>query len=468
MPRREPTESGSASATKVASVETSSPQDQAATATREDYPSPRVAWGAVAILFILGAVAFLDRQIISLMVDDIRRDLAISDFQVSLLQGFAFALCYAVMGVPLGWLVDRYPRRRIICIGVVAWALAAAACGLARNFWHLLLARFGVGLGEAALAPSAYSMLSDLFPRDRLTTAMSVFAIGAIMGQAIAFAIGGLVIGMAQTADGGLALPLVGELRPWQFVFIVTGLPGIFFAALIFLIPEPVRRGLRGTGKAGFGEAFRFIAERGRFFTCHFLGYGALAAIAYGTIAWVPAHLMRGFGWSVTQTGFTMAALTAAAGSSGLLGMGMFVDRQMTRGVRDAHFRFAVWLSLAIVVFGAVAFSATNIILFFLFYAVLKLLVPIGGMASASIQIVTPNELRGTVSAIYLFVVTLLGAGTGPTVVATFTELIFHDPAKVGLAMALTCVILGLFATACFALGRRQMREAVETAEAWA
>lgn len=439
-----------------------------APATGEDYPSPMVAWSAVAVLFILGAVAFLDRQIISLMVDDIRRDLAISDFQVSLLQGFAFALCYAVMGIPLGWLVDRFPRRQIICAGVIAWALAAAACGLARNFWQLLLARFGVGLGEAALAPSAYSMLSDLFPRERLTTAMSVFAIGSIVGQAIAFAIGGLVIGMALTADGGLSLPLIGEVRPWQFVFIVTGLPGIAFALLVFLFPEPVRRGLRGGGKAGFGEAFRFIAERGRFFTCHFLGYGAIAAIAYGTIAWVPAHLMRGFGWSVTQTGFTMAALTALAGSSGLLGMGMFVDRQMARGVRDAHFRFAVWLSLTIALCGAIGFSASSIMIFFLFYTVLKLLAPIGGMASASIQIVTPNELRGTVSAIYLFVVTLLGAGTGPTIVATCTEFVFHDPAKVGLAMALTCVVLGLFAAACFALGRRQMREAVAMADAWA
>lgn len=449
-------------------VDASPSRLRAVPATGEGYPSPLVAWSAVAVLFILGAVAFLDRQIISLMVDDIRRDLAISDFQISLLQGFAFALCYAVMGIPLGWLVDRFPRRQIICAGVIAWAIAAAACGLARNFWHLLLARFGVGLGEAALAPSAYSMLSDLFPRERLTTAMSVFAIGSIVGQAFAFAIGGLVIGMALTAGGGLSLPLVGEVRPWQFVFIVTGLPGVAFALLVFLFPEPVRRGLRGTGKAGFGEAFRFMAERRRFFACHFLGYGAVAAIAYGTIAWVPAHLMRGFGWSVTQTGFTMAGLTALAGSSGLLGMGLFVDRQMARGVRDAHFRFAVWLSLTIALCGAIGFSSSNIVLFFLFYTILKLLAPIGGMASASIQIVTPNELRGTVSAIYLFVVTLLGAGTGPTVVATCTELIFHDPAKVGLAMALTCVVLGLFAAACFALGRRQMREAVEMAETWA
>ncbi|MBB6425788.1 MFS transporter [Sphingopyxis sp. JAI128] len=441
---------------------------RAAPATREEYPSPLVAWSAVAVLFILGAVAFLDRQIISLMVDDIRSDLAISDFQISLLQGFSFALCYAVMGLPLGWLVDRFPRRQIIFVGVIAWAIAAAACGLARNFWQLLFARFGVGLGEAALAPAAYSMMSDLFPRERLTTAMSVFAIGSIFGQAIAFAIGGLVIGMALSAEGNLSLPLIGDVRPWQFVFIVTGLPGVAFALLVFLFPEPARRGLRGTGKAGFGEAFRFIAERGRFFTCHFLGYGAIAAIAYGTIAWVPAHLMRGFGWSVTQTGFTMAALTAIAGSSGLLGMGMFVDSQMARGVRDAHFRFAVWLSLIIAVCGAIGFAASSVALFFLFYTVFKLLVPIGGMASASVQIVTPNELRGTVSAIYLFVVTLLGAGTGPTVVATFTELVFQDSAKVGLAMALTCVILGLFAAACFALGRRQMREAVEMAESWA
>ena len=146
---------------------------------------------------------------------------------------------------------------------------------------------------------------------------------------------------------------------------------------------------------------------------------------------------------------FALLLVVGLIGSSGLLGMGMFVDRQMARGVRDAHFRFAVWLSLTIALCGAIGFSSSSIALFFLFYTVLKTLAPIGGMASASIQIVTPNELRGTVSAIYLFVVTLLGAGTGPTVVATCTEFIFHDSAKVGLAMALTCVVLGLFAAAC-------------------
>lgn len=430
-----------------------------------EYPAPIVAWSAVAVLFVLGAVAFLDRQIISLMVDPIRADLGVNDFEISLLQGFAFAFCYALMGLPLGWIVDRYSRRIVIFCGVIVWATAASACGLARNFYELLFARFGVGLGEAALQPAAYSMMSDYFSRERLTTAMSVFAMGSIFGQAIAFLAGGLIIDLAVNAAGDISLPVLGEVRPWQFVFLVTGIPGLVAAFLIFLVPEPARIGRRSTDNSTYRGAFAFMARHKAFFACHFLGYGAIAAIAFGTIAWVPAYMMRVFGWTPVDVGMTLALMSVVIGAAGLLLMALFVDWMVQKGSRDAHFRFGVWLACLVAVSGVLAFTTSDIVAFFVLYSVMKFLAPVGGMASASIQLVTPGAQRGKVSAIYLFVVTLLGAGSGPMIVAAITEHVLGDRMLVGQAMAIAIGVLAPFAALCFMIGRKHMRAAIEEIE---
>lgn len=190
----------------------------------------------LAILVLLSALSLLDRQILNLMVEPIKRDLALTDFQMGLIQGLAFALFYALAALPLGWAVDRWSRRWVIWSGVTLWSLAASCCGLAQSFGQLLLARLGVGAGEAALNPAAYSLLSDLYPPQKLTSAMSVLMIGSTLGGGLSIAVGGAVIGMAE-AGGIFRLPLLGELRPWQFVFIVTGLPGLLAALLAFVIP---------------------------------------------------------------------------------------------------------------------------------------------------------------------------------------------------------------------------------------
>jgi len=189
--------------------------------------SERQGWYLVVTLLIFYIFSFIDRQIISLLVEPIKRDLQVSDTQIGLLQGFAFAIFYTFFGIPIGRLADRVSRKKIIAAGVVIWSLMAALCGLAKNFSQLFLARIGVGVGEAALSPAAYSMITDAFPRQKLGRAFSFYNMGIPIGSGIALLVGGLVVVAVSGAGKTFTLPLFGEVRAWQFVFIVTGAPGL-------------------------------------------------------------------------------------------------------------------------------------------------------------------------------------------------------------------------------------------------
>src|SRR6185369_17799865 len=160
-------------------------------------------------------VSMLDRNLIALLVQPMKRSLGITDFQVSLLQGTAFGLFYVLCGFGAGWLLDLFPRRRIVFWGVTLWSLCAAGCGLAATYWQLLLGRFGVGSGEAVLSPASYAMISDQFPRRRLGFAMGVWATGSTLGGAMSLVLGGFVVTWL-TARGDVAVPLLGTFQPWQ------------------------------------------------------------------------------------------------------------------------------------------------------------------------------------------------------------------------------------------------------------
>ena len=172
------------------------------------YPAPLIAWYGVFVLFLLYGLSIVDRLIISLLVGPIRSDLGISDFQFSLLQGVAFGIFYATFALPIGALVDRYSRRKLIFWGVFVWSLATLACGAARSYLQLFLARIGVSAGESTLSPAAYSMLADSFPPQRLTTAMTLFSLGGFVGYGLAYILGGTIITLA-SAGGSISLPLL-------------------------------------------------------------------------------------------------------------------------------------------------------------------------------------------------------------------------------------------------------------------
>ncbi len=205
------------------------------------YPSAKYSWYVVTVLMLAYVFAFLDRQIIALLVDPIKRDIGVTDFQMSLLLGPAFAFFYVTLGIPVGRLADRRSRRTIIGIGIAIWSVMTAACGLAKTFTHLFLARIGVGVGEATLQPCATSVISDYFPREKRGRAISVYSMVLGIGAGLAFVLGGQVV--AAVIDGpSIALPLIGEIYNWQIVFLIVGLPGLLVAGLMFTVKEPHRR----------------------------------------------------------------------------------------------------------------------------------------------------------------------------------------------------------------------------------
>ena len=207
------------------------------------WPSNRRAWVTVFVLLAAYAVAFIDRQILTLLVEPIQRDLEITDTQFSLLSGLAFTLFYTLMGIPLGWLADRGSRRKLILVSVLFWSAMTAACGMAKSFGMLFLARIGVGVGEAGLSPAAFSMIADSFPPEKRSRALSLYAMGAVAGVGLALIIGGAVIGWASTAPP-VVLPILGELRTWQLAFLLVSLPGPVLAIAVWALREPKRQEL--------------------------------------------------------------------------------------------------------------------------------------------------------------------------------------------------------------------------------
>jgi MFS family permease len=208
-------------------------------------------------------LSFMDRQILSLLVGPIKRDLFISDTRVGLLQGLASALFYTLAGLPIGRLVDTRNRRNLVIAGVMVWSAFTCACSVARSYWSLFLVRIGVGVGEAALNPSAFSLIADYFPRERLGTAMSVFYLGALIGSGLAFAVGGMIV-EATTRIGVVDLPVVGAVASWRLTFLVVGVPGILFGLLVATVREPARRSLLKEPRAPASRTLHglFISQR--------------------------------------------------------------------------------------------------------------------------------------------------------------------------------------------------------------
>ncbi|HSC85369.1 MAG TPA: MFS transporter, partial [Pseudomonas sp.] len=309
------------------------------------YPSSLSAWTTVVILMVAYVLSFIDRQILNLLVAPIRRDLVISDTQMSLLMGLSFALFYTVCGIPLGRLADTKSRRGLIAIGVLFWSAATAACGMARLYWQFLLCRIGVGVGEAALSPAAYSLIADSFPAERRATAISVYSMGVYLGSGLAFLLGGLVIKFA-SAQGDLHLPIVGEVRPWQLIFLILGAAGALFTLLMLAVREPARRGIGAGVAVPLAEVGRYIRRNRRTVLLHNFGFAGLALAGYGSGAWIPSFYIRTYGWDAGQVGIVYGSLVAVFGCLGIVFGGRLADWLAKRGRVDANMRVGLFAAI--------------------------------------------------------------------------------------------------------------------------
>ena len=429
--------------------------------TAEHWPvRPALAWFSVVVLMFATILGYLDRQILALLVGPIRASLQITDFQFSLLQGVAFGLFYAVFGLPFGWLVDRTSRRGVICVGVLLWSAATVACGMAQNFEQLAVARFAVGIGEAALLPAVYSLLADIFPARRLATAFGLFGTGATIGSALAYSGGGLMIRHFEKTDGA-TLPLLGHLAPWQVVFVVVGLPGLVVALLPWLVPDLRRQRAATRQVPARPPILPFLRRNPLYFFCHFVGFGLNATIAFGLAAWIPALLTRHMGLDIAQAGVLMGTLGATVGLIGYAGNGWVVDRWFAAGRRDAHLRFYAYGLLAIAAMAPLAYLSANLWLFVPFNALIFIILPFSGPAVAHLQMATPPELRGQMSAIYALTYNLMGMCLGPSAVALITDYGFHDPQMIHKSMTIMAVVTALIGSGVFWLGLKPSRRAL-------
>ncbi len=425
----------------------------------EDYPPVGYAWYVVAVLTLAYVFSFIDRQILSLLVGPIQRDLGISDKQLSLLMGASFAVFYTLFGIPLGRLADTRNRRNLIAAGIAFWSMMTAACGVTRTFWQLALARMGVGVGEATLSPSAYSLIADYFRPERRSTAMGVYSMGIYLWSGLSFILGGLVVKFASAQESSL-LPFIGPIRSWQMVFLYVGLPGLAVSLLLFTIREPLRKGLHrspdgrtAAAAASMREVRDYISDNRATFVCLNLGMALITLNAYGATSWIPTMFVRRHGWTATDAGLIFGYIVAGAGMLGIVSGGRLADWLSERGHGDATVRVALLGAAGWLPFG-IAFPlaptgewAAVVLAPAIFFSSIPF-----GVAPAAIQRMMPNTMRAQATAVYLFVINLIGMGLGPTVVATLTEDYFHDKAAVhysllvvgATAHTIACILLWL------------------------
>jgi MFS family permease len=435
------------------------------------FSSEAYAWYVVGVLTLAYMFSFLDRQIISFMIEPIRRDFGLSNGQVGLLHGTTFAIFYAFFGLPVGRWADTHSRRGLIAAGFVVWSLMTAASGLAQKFWQLLLCRTGVAVGEATLSPAAYSLISDYFPPQRRATAIGVYTFGIYLGSGVSLVCLGLLTGFLSRTELPV-LPIIGAVRPWQAVFFIVGLPGVLFALLLCTVREaPRRHGLVNAAQNSTSaptrlrDVFVFLAAHRAIFLSLFLGMASLTFAGYANSAWMIKLFIQRHGWSPERTGLVVGFVTALGGGLGAVGGGRLADALRSRGFIDANMRVAI-LGAALMATSAIFYplatsgewAATGLMLLMIGFSA-----PFGVVA-ADIQHLAPSRMRAQTSALFLFVINLLGMGLGPPITGWLIDgLSSGDESKVvHLALMIAILAGSVIALLIFALGLRSYRRAMQ------
>lgn len=445
------------------------PQPAVAASRSSSEHSTFYIWYVVGVLMVAYIFSFIDRTIFSMVVGPLRRDLNISDLQVSYLQGLSFVVFYTFFGILIGRLVDIYSRRTIIAIGFVLWSLFTTGCGMATTFPQMLALRMGVGVGEAALSPAAYSLVADYVPPQRMSTAIGMYGAGIYVGSGLSFLLGGLIRSYAATR-GVSSLPLIGQIHPWQILFFVVGLPGVLLAPLLYTIREPLTRGGSVHPTVPIRQVFAYIFANSKTFLLHNIGFGLLSLASYASAAWVPEFYVRTFHWNIRTVGLVYGSIVMVCGSLGIIGAGRVSDYLRARGRANANLYVGMWIGIIWTPIHFLMFLAPSggWATVWLVPACVLAAAPFG-VAPAAIQQMMPPNMRGQASAVYLFILNLIGLGLGPTAVAWCTQHIFHRDEGLKYSMvivATTATVLGAgLLWACLkpflvSLGLLQLRDA--------
>ena len=405
------------------------------------YPSSSKAWMTVATLSIAYMFSIIDRSILYLLIDPIKEDLNISDTEVSILTGFAFAAVYAVMSIPMGRLSDVWSRKYVIMGGVFLWSILTMLSGYAKNFGQLFLARMGVGLGESALTPTAHALIADVFPPEKLARGMSVFVVGGLLGNGLALLAGAAVVGLV-TKAGIVAIPFLGDFRPWQLVLLIVG-----FLSLTVLIPlaflsEPPRHKYNSIeskclGQRKFSDVLGYLWNERGYYIPFIIGFSLFAVAYIGTIAWLPSYFIRVHGWSAASAGSYLGLLSMAGMVTGGLATGFLSDYLYSRGDSAAPIKLMMIVGIALAVVQPLMIYSpmwANAVMVFISNAGVAAIIT---LKPTIMQLVAPSHMRGLIAAVALLSANFIGGGFGATSMAVFTDFVLGDPKGVGHSIAI-------------------------------
>lgn len=411
------------------------------------WPRPAAGWWTVGVLTLVYLCSFVDRTILSLLVEPIKADLGASDTEIALLQGAAFGIFFAIAGLPFGWLADVTRNRiRWVAVAAVFWSLMTICSGFARSLAQLFVFRAGLAIGEAGLSPLALSTVSDSFPHHVRGLPIAFYTAAGAFGAGLSLLIGGAVLGVVSGAEE-YRLFLIGRVAGWQAAFIIVGSLSLLVLPLLLSIREPARREELAREVSG-GPLWGFVQPHLDFFVRH---YGALtiyALLTHAVLSWMPSLLIRAHGWSPSDAGLLYGLVVLIFGGAGPFA-GVLADRALARRGRDdsAVLVTAGGMALAGVFLplGALAPSSAS--------ALALLALGLFGMTvptATAIQIVhraVPNRLRGRATALFYLLINVSGYLFGPLAVALLADNVFPEHAGIGPSMAIVTMTAGLLAS---------------------
>lgn len=420
-----------------------------AAAAPRDYPSPARAWTMVGLLTVAYVFSFIDRYVLGLLTEPIRADLGLTDFQFSLLLGPAFAIFYATMGLPLGWLADKRRRTWIVGAGVALWSAATVASGLAKNFGHMFLARMSIGVGEATLSPCAMSMISDSFPKERRAKPIAFYTMALSLGAGIASLLSAAVLQWAKTVEG-IDLPLVGTVKPWQFTFFVVGFPGLILAVFFFFLREPPRHGppagavaRAGAGRDNLLDMLRHVFGHAGLYLPFIAIFCYMTIIAYSQGFGAPLF-QRTFGWEPAKYATVNAIVLLATGPAAVNYAGWLSDRWTARGIDDAPVRIALIGVAIIIVTGVAAPLMPDPYLAMVFYGANTVGIAfVSAVGVTALLNITPAGIKAQTVAFYYMCISMAGLFIGPPSIGLLNDFVFGTEG-IRYSMALVPALFGI------------------------
>ncbi|MCU0424695.1 MAG: MFS transporter [Candidatus Kapabacteria bacterium] len=437
---------------------TKQPSTKQPMTNNQHFPPPRQGWYAIAVLLLAYISSMIDRVILGYLVGPIKKTFGVTDSDMSMLMGIAFTLFYTFLGISAGRLADTTVRRNVIAGGIALWSLATVYCGMAKSYVQLFIGRVAVGVGEATLSPSAYSLIADYFPPEKRTTAMSVYSMGISVGNGTAVMLAGAIAGFAASA-GMMQLPLVGEIYPWQYIFFLVGLPGLLVSLLLFTVKEPQRIGADNAKSVNIAQVWQYVSKHKKAAFCHTIGFGMFSIFNQGVGFWFPEFFIRTYGWKRPEIGLWQGSTSILFGTLGLWAGSRLAAWFLKKGRTDANMLVMLTAAAGL-----------------LPVAVMMPLLPTGEMAAwcfiwtaffgfmpygaapAAIQQLMPNQMRGQAGALFLFTINVMGGGTGPIIVSSLTDFVFRNDAALRYSICVTAVLSLSAAVALYAMGLKYFR----------